>query len=229
MMTLKKTLAQRLFGVSGISRRVVTGGCRGGSHARSGASWSRRSIENDPGQNAPFHRFLHRIPWLMPELRPIPPGDGLMERLVDRHLPTGRVNMDGMIPSPPPDGARGDESPMLTAQDARKLSRAAQMEAATARLREVREICIPYPEFVRVCGEGCPDPGQGAEIAKLIDESGYVVVFGDIVLLQPDMVVEAMVGLMPVADDRRRKELEELERRKTAIDRQAEAQVRREL
>ncbi|OWM84607.1 calcium uniporter protein 3, mitochondrial-like [Punica granatum] len=231
-MALKRTLAQRLFNISKVSRQALTGGCRAAPAAQSGiVSRSQPAIDDDPGDNGVFRRYLHKRAVTTPELRSaVPLGDGLRERIKALDVARGRIRLDGLTPPPAP---VGEEPPELTAEDARKLLRVAQLEAVRARLREIREIWITYPEFVRVCGEVCSDPGQGIGLAKLLDESGNVVVFENMVLLRPDMVTKAIAGLIPLPErgrnDPRRKELKELEKVKSEIEREAESQVRKEL
>lgn len=176
--------------ISKISRQAVASRCRAVSAvlpAKSGVSRSQPSVDHDPGDNGVFRRFLHKRALLSPELRLLPIGDGLREKLRVLDIAGSRIRLDGLVPSPPV--AAGDDRPEITAEDARKLLRVAQLEAVRARLREIREIWMPFPEFVRVCGEACSDLGQGAELAKLLDESGNVVVLGNLVLLRPDMVI----------------------------------------
>ncbi|KAI8027883.1 hypothetical protein LOK49_LG02G01911 [Camellia lanceoleosa] len=61
----------------------------------------------------------------------------------------------------------------------------------------------------------------------MLDESGTVIVFGNVVFLRPDQVVKIIQDLMPIPvpkqDDRRWKELEEMENQKAGIDRKAES------
>ena len=72
---------------------------------------------------------------------------------------------------------------------ARKLLRVAQLEAVKTRLREIQQSWISYPDFVWVCSEGCSDPDQGLVLAKMLDESGTVIVLGNNVLLRPEQVI----------------------------------------
>lgn len=114
-------------------------------------------------------------------------GDALRERLRALDVAIGRTWLDGLLPPSPP--VPGDEWPKLTTEDARKLVKVTQLEAVRARLRGIREVWVPYSEFIRVCGEACPDPGQAVGIAKLLDQSGNVVVMGNMALLRPDLVI----------------------------------------
>ncbi|CAK7339510.1 unnamed protein product [Dovyalis caffra] len=92
---------------------------------------------------------------------------------------------------------------------------------------------ISYSEFVRVCSEGCSNLEYGIRVAKSLDESGTVVVLGNLVLLRPEQVLKAIGGLIPLPasnpNDPRREELQEMEKQKAAIDQKARTLVRREL
>ncbi|KAF7087451.1 hypothetical protein CFC21_090636 [Triticum aestivum] len=105
-----------------------------------------------------------------------------------------RINLDGLVPPAP---ARSQTQPMrereaaavggsLTAEEARKVLRATQMEAARARVRASREGTAPYAEFLRLC---CDAAGadDGPSVARALDESGSVIVLGRTVFLRPEM------------------------------------------
>ncbi|KAF7851581.1 hypothetical protein BT93_L3578 [Corymbia citriodora subsp. variegata] len=183
-----------------------------------------------------LRRALNQSVGALPELLSLPTGDKLREKLrgdgatVDRRLP------DGPEPSPSAAAAaaaaRG-EAYGLTVQDARKILRFYQVEKVKARLRAIPESSISYGEFVRICVEECEEEGRGTEVAKTMDESGNVIVFGNVVLLSPEQVAEAVQSLIcrsiPAPNDPRREELRQMEARKAAIDERARGQVRAEL
>lgn len=188
-MALRKALGQRLMAVSRTTLQAVAGRCRAvsGVHpARSVVSRSQPSVDHDPGDDGLFRRFLHKRALLSAELQSLPAGEGLREKLRVLDIAGSRIRFDGLIP--PQTAAPMDGMPDITVEDVGKLLRVVQLEAVRSRLREIREIWMPFPEFVRVCGEACSDPGQGDELAKLLDESGNVVVLGKMVLLRPEMV-----------------------------------------
>ncbi|EEF29101.1 calcium uniporter protein 2, mitochondrial [Ricinus communis] len=241
-MAFKKTLAQRIFRISKITNQSLTN-CRISNPAilsRFPKSPSKANIAPEPGDNGIFRRLFHKRaffqPPISPELRAMPIGENLMEKLRSFDIAKGRIRLDGLIPpeikesdGPKPEERREE----LSVAGARKLLRAVQLEMVKSRLREVESGWIAYPDFVRICGEGCSDPEQGSRVAKMLDESGTVIVLGDVVFLKPEQVVKAIGGLIPLPatnpNDPRRKELEEMEKKKVVIDRKADTLVRREL
>ena len=65
------------------------------------------------------------------------------------------------------------------------------MEKLKVKLREIPKTSISYSEFVRICVEGCKNEDQGAEFAKMLDESGNVIVLGNVVFLRPEQVLNS--------------------------------------
>lgn len=193
-MALKKTLAQRLLNFSKISTQNLTN-CRissSSSQTRIPPNPNRANIAPDPGDNGIFRRFLHKRailqPSLSPDLRSLPIGENLMNKLKSIGIAQDRIRLD-ILTSPP---AAVESSPAersgLSVEDARKLLRVAQLEAVKSRLREIQKSWMPYPEFVSFCGEGCSDPEEGRGIAKQLDGSGSVIVLGNVVFLRPEQV-----------------------------------------
>lgn len=183
-MASKKTLAQRLFNIYKFSTKSLTS-CRiSSSAAQNRIPWSpnRSNLAPDPGDNAVFSRFLHKKA-ISPELRSLPVGENLIEKLREMGIGRDRIRLDGLTPPAP-----APERPGLTVEDARKLIRVTQLETVKSRLREIQKSWIPYSEFVRICEEGCSDSDQARNFAKMLDESGNVVVFGNAVLLRPEQV-----------------------------------------
>lgn len=80
-----------------------------------------------------------------------------------------------------------DEEQRVTVSQARKALRAAQMEAVREKLKGLGRSCISYAEFGQICGN-VPGIETSTGLAKTLDESGAVVVFGDVVFLRPEMV-----------------------------------------
>lgn len=191
-MSIKKSLAQRLLGMSRtISSSQALASCR-----RSAASAppprrtrTQLALDPDPGDGGVFRRFLHRRAAPTAEARPPPIGEGLMERLRALDIARNRIRISGpvLLPPPPPPPQPELEPPELTAEDARKLMKVAQVEMVKSRLREVGETWVPYPELVRICGEACSDPDEGIRLARTLDETGNVVVLGKMVLLRPEL------------------------------------------
>ncbi|KAA8547307.1 hypothetical protein F0562_003829 [Nyssa sinensis] len=233
-MAFKRTLALRLFNRFKISNPTLTN-CR----ISSSPSAVQSLIPPDPAKIAPdrgddgiFRRYLQQRPLYqsaacLPKLRSLPTGEKLLEKLRGMDIATDRIRLDGL--SPP--ATRSDSAEeKLTVDDARKLLRVSQLELVKSRLRQIPKSSISSREFVQICVEACSSTDQGLEFAKMLDESGTVIVLGNVVFLRPDQVVKAVEGLMPVQPhDPRRKKLEEMEKQKAAIDNKAESLVRREL
>ncbi|XP_065873821.1 calcium uniporter protein 2, mitochondrial [Euphorbia lathyris] len=243
-MVLKKTLAERLFKISRLSNQSLSS-CRISNPAvqtRIPQNTSKTNIAPDPGDNGIFRRLFHKRALFQTPLSrengSIPIGENIMEKLRSLDISKNRIRLDGLIPpaikeievSP---AEREPRSEGLTVADARKLLKVAQLEIVKSRLRELENSWIPYSDFVRICGENCSDQEQGIRMAKALDESGNVIVLGNVVFLKPEQVVKSIGGLIPIAatypEDPRMKELEELEKQKAVIDKKADSQVRREL
>ncbi|XVE87253.1 hypothetical protein DITRI_Ditri18aG0101700 [Diplodiscus trichospermus] len=240
-MALKKTLAEKLFNISKISSQALTN-CRISSSTVQNrisqkAGKATAAMAPDPGDgkgngNGMFRRFLHRGAMLSPAMRKLPMGENLMERLREFDISKDRIRLDGLSPHLEAKSAV-PEVPQLSIQEAKKLLRVVQLEVLKTRLRETGKSWISYSDFIRICGESCSDPEQGLKFAKLLDESGTVIVLGNVVVLRPEQVAKALGGLIPLPrpnrNDPRRKELEEMEKQKAIIDRKSDSLVRREL
>ncbi|GMH24110.1 hypothetical protein Nepgr_025953 [Nepenthes gracilis] len=155
----------------------------------------------------------------------------LMEKLKGMLIARDRLRLEGLCP-PEPDPSSGENG--LTARDVKKLLRASQMDMVKAKLRQIPKDWISYPEFVQICNESCSnDEEEGVKFAKMLDDSGDVVVLGNAVCLHPEQLMKAFQCLIPFTflhpNGSRWKELEELEKQKEEIDRNAESLVRREL
>ncbi|KAK9061825.1 hypothetical protein SSX86_019008 [Deinandra increscens subsp. villosa] len=184
------------------------------------------TVAPDPGDDTVFRRFFQLSSSGMPEiLRP-----SMLERLKEMDITRGRIRLD--VLSPPPverSPAEGD----LTVADAKKILRVLQIEKLKANLRSGRRNHVSYDEFVEMCVQGCENRDQGLDLAKALDDSGYVIVVGNVVFLKPEQVVKAIHGLLPMnlpaAVNPPVKELEEMERWKSVIDAKAKTMVQREL
>ncbi|XP_062200316.1 calcium uniporter protein 2, mitochondrial-like [Phragmites australis] len=191
---------------------------------------------------------LRRLLQEQTAFRPAVPPDRFMP-LADRIRDLGvgfafpRINLDGLVPpaAPPPTAARAAAAAAaapaasLTVEEARKVLRATQMEAARARLRASGAGAVPYAEYLRLCCDAA-GPDAGPSVARALDESGSVIVLGKTVFLRPDMVVKAIEKAIPVRqtasvteNDQAREELKAMEAQKADIDRAAASLVRREL
>ncbi|KAJ6420014.1 hypothetical protein OIU84_030021 [Salix udensis] len=233
-MSQKKSLAERVLKFSKSPNQYLTNyrissPLRTRIHQRPAQS---NTIPHHPGESRIFRRLFHRPASFSPDILKLPIGEGLIDRIRGFDIVKDRIRWDGL--SPPPmvmEEVAAEEG--LTAEDARKLLKVAQLEGLKLRLREMEKTWISYSEFVRVCSEGCSDLEYGVRVARNLDESGTVVVLGNLVLLKPEQVLKAIGGLIPLPaadpNDPRRKELQEMEKQKAVIDQKAGTLVRREL
>ncbi|KAL0350573.1 UNVERIFIED_CONTAM: Calcium uniporter protein 2, mitochondrial [Sesamum radiatum] len=238
-MAFKKTLAQRLFGISRISNRALTN-CRVSSpctavqsKALNHQTTTPNRLAPDPGDDGIFRRHLHRFSAATsPGLRFLPTGENLLEKLREMDIARDRIRLDGLRPAAPEEEAPAAEV-TLSLKDAVKILRLSQLETVKSRLRQIEKDCISHPDFLEICAKECSSVDQAEELAKMLDVSGSVIVLGNIVFLRPEQVVKAIQGLIPIPSQTRPddqiKELQELEKQKAAIDRKAELNVRREL
>ncbi|KAI3452118.1 hypothetical protein Pfo_008783 [Paulownia fortunei] len=239
-MAFKKTLAQRLFSISRITNAALTN-CRVSSPCTAAQSkalnhqTTPNKLAPDPGDDKIFRRYLHRqSAATSPELRFLPTGEKLIEKLREMDIARHRIRLDGLTPSPATAAEVDSPEGKLTVKDAVKILRLSQLEMVKSRLRQIEKECVSYPEFLEICAKECSSVDQGAEFAKMLDQSGSVIVLGNIVLLRPEQVVKAIQGLIPVPsphspDDPRMLELQEMEKQKAGIDRKAKLLVQREL
>ncbi|KAK6152664.1 hypothetical protein DH2020_012303 [Rehmannia glutinosa] len=229
-MAFTKMIAQRLFSKSRITNPALT------NHRTSSAALNRQTTPNkiapDPGEGGIFRRYFHRQSAATPTSGSwpfLPAGEKLLEKLRGLDIARDRIRIDRLRPP-----SASEESPEgeVTVADAKKILRLSQLEIVKSRLRQGEKDCVSYSEFLEICAKECSSKDQGLEIAKILDESGSVIVLGNIVFLRPEKVVKAIQGLIPLspnADDPRKKALQEMEKQKEAIDRKAESYVRREL
>ncbi|QCD98893.1 calcium uniporter protein 4, mitochondrial-like [Vigna unguiculata] len=162
----------------------------------------------------------HSSPVRLPEFFSFPMGEKLREAL---------KGINSGVAAP----IAGHAESGMSVENARKILRAAQMEKVKAKLRNVAESSVQYSEFLRICVEACENHDQGVEFAKILDESGNVIVLGNAVFLRPEQVAKSIESLIKqsiaIPTDPRRKELEEMEKQKAVIDAKAKVQVRTEL
>ncbi|CAD6205495.1 unnamed protein product [Miscanthus lutarioriparius] len=210
------------------------------------------SSSSSPATFGLRRRFLQEQPAFRPA---VPPDRGFMPLAADRIRDLGvsfafpRINLDGLVPpaapAPAPAPARREPdaaalpaAASLTVEEARKVLRATQMEAARGRIRASGAGAVPYADFLRLCCDAA-GPDAGPSVARALDESGSVIVLGKTVFLRPDMVVKAIEKAIPVrqalpvsaaeSDPEREEELKAMEAQKADIDLVAAAKVRREL
>ncbi|XP_059283315.1 calcium uniporter protein 2, mitochondrial [Lycium ferocissimum] len=239
-MAFKKMLAQRLSNACKTTSFSISS-CRISSSSMAERTLTpphpdKKRISPEPGDNnnGIFRRLIHRQPMYpspatSPELRSLPTGETLIEKLRQMDISRNRIKFDGLI-KPKEESPEGK----LTVADVKKVLRLSQLEMVKLRLKEIEKNCISYSEFVKICSGICSSSEQGVEFAKILDDSGTVIVLGNVVFLRPDQVVKTLQALLPMPmtnpnDPQMIKELNQMEEEKTAIDKKAESLVRREL
>ncbi|KAM0842642.1 hypothetical protein ACQ4PT_058238 [Festuca glaucescens] len=124
-----------------------------------------------------------------------------------------------------------DAETEVTAEEARRLMRLANVEALKRRLGDGE--VIPYADLLRACEEAgaARTRAEATALAGALDEAGVVLLFRDKVYLQPDKIVDLVRKAMPLAltpeDDPRKEELKQLQTQLEDINKLAHKQVRR--
>jgi hypothetical protein len=92
---------------------------------------------------------------------------------------------------------RDAETTEVTAEEARRLMRLANVEALKRRLGDGE--VIPYADLLRACEEAgaARTRAEAAALAGALDEAGVVLLFRDKVYLQPDKVSIAPDAIPP--------------------------------
>ncbi|KAG5098949.1 hypothetical protein JHK82_048803 [Glycine max] len=174
----------------------------------------------------------HSSPARFPDFLSLPVGEKLREKLKSINNIAG-IGDCCVALAPAPMASDAVFGSGMSVSHVRKILRVPQMEKVKAKLRNVSESSVPYSEFLRICVETCENHEQGAEFAKILDESGNVIVLGKAVFLRPEEVAKSIESLIYQSianpNDPRRKELELMEKQKWMIDEKAKAQVRAEL
>ncbi|KAI3777055.1 hypothetical protein L1987_46849 [Smallanthus sonchifolius] len=222
-MAFKQNIIQRLFSISSNKFPNQTlRSCRISSSSSAVQTMIPQNpdrVAPDPGEESMFWRFLQRRPLYLssaaafPEILR-PSSEKLLERLREMDIARNRVRLQKDGP--------------LTAIEVKKILRASQMEALKLKLRCSRKNHVSYDEFIQICVDECSNKNQGVDLAKVLDNSGSVIVLGNVVFLKPEQVVKAINKLM-TGDDFPTKELKEMERWKSEIDHKASKMVRWEL
>lgn len=107
-----------------------------------------------------------------------------MEKLRDMSNVRDRIRLDGLLPPV--------KERELTVDDARKVLRVSMLEMVKAKLRQTKKSCVPYAEFVQICEDGCSSKEQGLQFAKMLDDSGTVIILGNVVFLKPEQGSELL-------------------------------------
>ncbi|KAI3760884.1 hypothetical protein L1987_51285 [Smallanthus sonchifolius] len=223
-MAFKQNIMQRLFNIcSNKFSNQTLRSCRissSSSVVQSMIPQKPDAVAPDPGEDSIFWRFFLRRPLYLSSTADFPeilrPGcEKLLERLREMDIARNRVRLQKDGP--------------LTSADAKKILRASQMETLKLKLRCSRKNHVSYDEFIQICVDECSNKDQGVDLAKVLDNSGSVIVLGNVVFLKPEQVVKAINELMTGGDDFPTKELKEMERWKAEIDHKASKMVQREL
>ncbi|GFQ01492.1 calcium uniporter protein 2 mitochondrial [Phtheirospermum japonicum] len=230
-MAFKKMLPQRLLRISRFTNAAVTNCCVSSpcTTALSKALNHPKPLTNlapDPGDDGICRRYLHHhsAAAAAPELGFLPTGKKLVEKLREMDIARQRIRLDCLGPA--------SSSPeTISVKDAVKILKLSQLETVKSRLRLIEKDFVSYPEFLEICAKDCSNIDQSLEFAKMLDQSGSVIVLGNVVFLRPEQVVKAIQGLIPVPTHHspRMKELQEMEEKKSEIDSKAKLLVQREL
>ncbi|WVZ68408.1 hypothetical protein U9M48_017350 [Paspalum notatum var. saurae] len=141
----------------------------------------------------------------------------------------GHASLPGAAPAE--EEARRDAEGEVTAAEARRLMRLANVEALKRRLGDGE--VIPYADLLRACREAgaARTHAEAAALAGALDEAGVVLLFRDRVYLQPDKIVDLVRKAMPLAltpeNDPGKEELKQLQAQLEDINKLAHKQVRR--
>lgn len=136
-----------------------------------------------------FRRFFHRraqnlSSTKLPECLTLPVGEKLREKIRELDITGDRFRLKDVEPPV----AVFDSIYGLSVNDAKKILKLSQVEKLKGKLREIQKSSISYSEFLHVCDEACGNEYQGSEFAKMLDESGNVIVLGNVVFLRPEQV-----------------------------------------
>jgi hypothetical protein len=158
------------------------------NNAPSKTNLHKEPLTGDSVDKGFFRRFLHRRAVnQLPEFISIPIGEKLREKLKGFNISSDRLHLDGLTP---PAQVAGEANTFgISVENAKKVLRVSLMEKLKARLREIPKVSIMYSEFVKVCVDECGNEDQGVEFARMIDQSGNVIVLGNIVYLRPEQVL----------------------------------------
>lgn len=116
----------------------------------------------------------------------------------------------------------------ISAEERRRLRGFVQIDALRKSLRQIPHAYISRKELLQICMDSTGED-DAKEVVKSLDESGEILIVGDRVYLRPEQVASALESVVPLLDDRRREELQEMEKQKAEIDLEARKLVHREL
>ncbi|KAI3957939.1 hypothetical protein MKW92_011636 [Papaver armeniacum] len=194
-----------------------------------------------------FRKFLQKRTFYQSEVQTSPNGENFMDKLKSMDINRDRIRLDTLNPpmlhslekkSSPLSGSSRTvvattlDGIIISVDDAKKLLKLSQLETLKSTLRKIPQDSITYPEFLQICIDSTRI-NQGLELAKALDESGSVIVLGNIVFLRPEQLTNAIKSIIPLPicdkNDPRKTEFENMEKEKEIIDAKAEVLVKREL
>lgn len=112
-------------------------------------------------------------------------GEKLLEKLREMDIARDRIRLEGLIPPK----AENEVAPgNLTVEDARKVLRVSQLQMIKTKIREIQKDSVFLEEFISICSESCGSRELALEFAKMLDESGHVIILGKSVFLRPEKV-----------------------------------------
>ncbi|XP_076896918.1 calcium uniporter protein 4, mitochondrial-like [Bidens hawaiensis] len=223
-MAFKQNKVQKLFNTSTyklLNQTLVRTCSSSSSSVQSMMQPNPDGAPSEPVNDSIFRRFLQQRPLYLSSTANLPEifrpgGEKLFEKIKEMDIARNLV--------------RRQTKSQLTVADAKKILRASRIKMLKSKLRSNGKNRVSYDEFVQMCVDGCSDKQEGVELAKVLENSGSVIVLGNIVFLKPEQIVKAINELMIMTvDDAQVKELEEMEQWKSAIDDKAGKHVRREL
>ncbi|RZC68727.1 hypothetical protein C5167_031862 [Papaver somniferum] len=193
-----------------------------------------------------FRKFLQKRTFYQSDVQTLPNGENFMDKLKYMDINRDRIQLGTL--NPPIHSLETKSSPLswssrtvvattldgivISVDDTKKLLKLSQLETLKSTLRKIPQDSITYPEFLQICIDSTRI-NQGSEIAKALDESGSVIVLGNIVFLRPEQLTKAIKSIIPLPicdkNDPRKTEFENMENEKEIIDAKAEVLVKREL
>ncbi|KAI3985903.1 hypothetical protein MKX01_038985 [Papaver californicum] len=196
-----------------------------------------------------FRKFLQKRTFYQSEVQPLPNGENFMEKLKSMDINRDRIRLDGLSPpmlhslgkrNSPSSSSCSSRTTVATTldgivisvDDAKNLLMLSQLETLKSTFRKIPRDSITYPEFLQICVDST-GINQGPNLAKTLDESGSVIVLGNIVFLRPEQLTKAIESVIPLPvcdkNDPRKTEFVNMEKEKEIIDAKAEVLVKREL
>lgn len=193
-MALRRTFAKRLFNAT--NRESSSPSLTILNHSPKPPNAAKAQSQSpDSVATGFFRRFLQRrfinnnsFPSNLPSFLTLPVGDKLREKLKSLNIAgDNRLHLDGL--SPPLQPAEEEDNFGVSVKDVKRVLRFVQLEKVKERLRNIPASTIAYGELIRICDDVCGNKELGLEFSKALDESGNVIVLGNIVFLRPNQVL----------------------------------------